>query len=488
MKPDDSVPPTPRGGWSIARRLTLLYAAASVLLLMGASVFLQWALIENLNREDDAFLADKIEVVRSLLREGGTNSVALRNEVLGVNTQPRFLRYFIRLVDSSGQTLLETPGLSASLPSELFPAPASATTTLRGVEKELDSDKEFRLMAATVETDGRAAGRWLVQVALDGTTDATLLRSFKRKLLWLVLVGTCLAALAGIWIARKGLAPVRDITRAADRITASQLHERIAATGWPQELADLARSFDSMLNRLEDSFTRLSQFSADLAHELRTPVNNLRGEAGVALAQTRTPVEYRQVLESSLEEYARMSRLIENLLFLARADGAVQALQPSTFSVRLNIESIREFYEAVAEEKGILVTCEGEASLNADPVLFRQAVSNLLANALHYTQRGGKVTVYVTTDDPGAVDVAVSDTGCGITPEHLPRVFDRFFRADPARSAHSGGTGLGLAIVKSIVALHGGTVSARSELGKGTAVTLRFPSDLSLSPSKITAA
>ena len=465
----------------------MLYAAATVLLLMGAAVFLQWALMENLDREDDAFLADKIEVVRSLLREGGTNSAALRSEVLGVNTQPRFLRYFIRLADAAGRTALETPGMSAMLPATLSPEPTVGDASPRGIERELESGVEFRLMSAWMNVAGETPARWRVQVALDGTTDAALLRGFKRKLLWLVLVGTGLAALAGVWIARKGLAPVREITRAADRITASQLHERIAAAGWPCELADLAGSFDRMLNRLEDSFARLSQFSADLAHELRTPVNNLRGEAGVALAQARSAAEYRQVIESSLEEYARMSRLIENLLFLARADGAVDVLQRSSFGVRPAVESVRDFYEAMAADKNIRVNCEGDAVVNADPALFRQAVSNVLANALRHTPPGGRVTIHVGAHEQ-KVKVTVRDTGCGIAPEHLPRVFDRFFRVDAARSADSGGTGLGLAIVKSIVTLHGGTVSATSELGKGTVIALRLPASLGSPEPKITAA
>ncbi|MGH8583160.1 MAG: heavy metal sensor histidine kinase, partial [Gammaproteobacteria bacterium] len=251
----------------------------------------------------------------------------------------------------------------------------------------------------------------------------------------------------GVFVARRGLQPLKDIATAADCISASQLHERIAAKAWPEELASLARSFDQMLDRLEDSFSRLSQFSADLAHELRTPINNLRGEAGVALSHARTPEEYRRTLESSLEEYARLSRLIDNLLFLARADGPMTSVARKPCDARKAIEVVREFYEALAADRGIEVACGGEATLEADPVLFRQAISNLLANALNCTARGGKVSISVQRQGDRTVKVSVSDSGCGIPAEHLPKIFDRFYRVGPARSRQPNASGLGLAIV-----------------------------------------
>jgi len=243
---------------------------------------------------------------------------------------------------------------------------------------------------------------------------------------------------------------------------------------WPQELTALAEAFDGMLDRLEDSFARLSQFSADMAHELRTPVNNLMGEAEVSLSKPRTTEEYQHVLASSLEECERLSRLIDSMLFLARAENAETELKRSALDVRAEIETVREFYDVVAEEQGVEVACAGDGRLNADPLLFRQALGNLLSNALQYTPRGGKVTISVAHSN-GWIDIGVTDTGAGIDPEHLPRIFDRFYRADRSRSQHPQGFGLGLAIVKSILTLHGGTVAIKSTPGAGTTVVLRFP-------------
>ena len=291
----------------------------------------------------------------------------------------------------------------------------------------------------------------------------------------MLLVGTLFSVVIGAFIARKGLHPLQQITKAAQGITATQLHERIAAAKWPEELTALATAFDEMLKRLQDSFTRLSQFSSDLAHELRTPINNLIGEAEVALAKTRAAAEYRQVIESSLEEFARLSRMIDGLLFLARAETADSPINKVSFEARQELDAVREFHEAVAKEQEIKVICEGQALINADPILFRRAMSNLLANALQYTPRGGAVILRAEKSAARSVTISVGDTGIGIGPEHLPKIFDRFYRADPARSQYPQGTGLGLSIVKSIMELHHGAVHVTSEPSKGTKVTLCFP-------------
>jgi two-component system heavy metal sensor histidine kinase CusS len=253
------------------------------------------------------------------------------------------------------------------------------------------------------------------------------------------------------------------------------LHERVNPARWPRELTALATAFDQMLDRLEKSFARLSQFSADLAHELRTPINNLMGEADLALSRVRAPDEYRRVLESSLEEFAKLARTIDGLLFLARAEHPETQVQRAALDARKEIDAVREFYDAMAQDQGVDVRCEGDAALHADPLLLRRAVSNLLSNALQYTPRGGRVVMSAAASPDGGAVVRVTDSGVGIEPEHLERIFDRFYRVDPARSRFPRGVGLGLAIVKSIMDLHRGLVTVQSEPGKGTTVSLQFP-------------
>jgi two-component system heavy metal sensor histidine kinase CusS len=237
-------------------------------------------------------------------------------------------------------------------------------------------------------------------------------------------------------------------------------------------LQPVAIAFDDMLDRLEDSFTRLSQFSADIAHELRTPLANIRGEAEVALNRQRTPNEYQAVIESSIAECARLSGIIDNLLFLARAEAAESRVQLAVFDGRTALEKIASYNEAIAEERSLTIRCFGHGEVCADPILFGRAVSNLVDNAVRFTPDGGEITLSLTTD-ADEIRVMVRDNGCGIPAEHLPRIFDRFYRVEASRSSE--GTGLGLALVKSIAELHGGSVSVESEPGKGSTVTIRLP-------------
>lgn len=279
----------------------------------------------------------------------------------------------------------------------------------------------------------------------------------------------------GYQIARQGIRPVEQIAATARRITSTNLRERIESSGYPSELASLAETFNDMLERLEESFERVSRFSADIAHDLRTPVNNIRGEAEVALARARSADEYRDVLESSLEEAVRLSDLIGDLLFLARAEDPLKHLQRQRMDVAELLGTVREYYDSSALDSGItLNTSVGAEPISAelDRSLMLRAVSNLVSNAIAHTPRGGTVTLKAIADVDG-VRIDVSDTGSGIPAEALSRVFDRFFRVDPSRSKSSGGSGLGLAIVQSIMTLHGGTAAVVSELGHGTTVTLR---------------
>jgi two-component system heavy metal sensor histidine kinase CusS len=285
------------------------------------------------------------------------------------------------------------------------------------------------------------------------------------------------SAFISIVIIRRGMRPLAEMTETTQRISARQLHERVAASRWPNELIPLAAAFDDMLDRLEDSFSRLSRLSADLAHELRTPINSLMGAADVILAKERTPEEYRHVIETSLEEYSRLSRMIERLLFLARATNNEIKIEKIPLDVQIELVKIHELYRAMAEEQGVEIIISGEGIVSAERDLFGRAVSNLLANALQHTPPGGKVILDGVRVSEHLMEVRVSDTGTGIPAEHLAMIFDRFYRVDPARSRSTGGMGLGLSIVKSIMVLHGGTVTVESRPDQGTTFVLAFPID-----------
>lgn len=464
--------------WSITRRLTWLYVASTAALLLLVGGFLFWTLQRSIKHTRHGLMASKIEVLRGLLREQPEKAEALASEVEHEASESQPLKYYIRVLDARDATRLETPGMSALVAVTNFPPPVEVTGDLRQcVETNLRHRGPLLLLAARTAVGPATGETHTIQIAIDTTTGNALLTDYGNKLLLVLGLGLIFAAVAGVWVARRGMQPLVEITQAAQQVTASQLHERIAAKPWPAELAELAAAFDAMLDRLEDSFTRLSQFSADLAHALRTPIHNLRGEAEVALARARGPEEYQHVLASSLEECDRLARMIDGLLFLARADDPKTALKRVRFDARQEMQAVHEFYEALATEQEVEVSCDGQAWLTGDPMLFRRAVSNLLGNALRHTPARGSVRLAVASLPNQRVELTVRDTGCGIAPEHLPKIFDRFYRAGDRTSPVPGGTGLGLAIVRSIMRLHGGTASVASTPGQGTTVTLTFPAD-----------
>ena len=299
------------------------------------------------------------------------------------------------------------------------------------------------------------------------------MKQFALLLGGVLVAGAVAAAIIAVVVTKRGLRPLAEMTMAVSQIGPTQLHERVAPSGWPGELMPLALAFDQSLDRLEDSFRRLSQFSADLAHELRTPVANMRGEAEVTLRRSRTNEEYMSIIESTVSECEKLSGVIDALLFVARADAAEQQIQPMRFDGRAALDKIAAYYQALAEERHIQIVCEGQAEVYGDRGMFERAVGNLVDNSLRYVDEGGIVKLALSAASDETI-VTVSDDGAGIEKEHLLRVFDRFYRVDPARTAN--GSGLGLSLVKAIMALHSGTSDIQSEPGTCTNVVLRFPS------------
>jgi two-component system heavy metal sensor histidine kinase CusS len=275
-------------------------------------------------------------------------------------------------------------------------------------------------------------------------------------------------------VARRAMLPLARITAATQSLDVGRLDRKLDDHAWPAELRDLAAEFAQMQVRLRDSFQRLAQFSDDLAHELRTPVNNLMGAGEVALGQPRSADEYRETLASMLEEAQRLRRMIDELLFLARAEQPEEWLEPVSIDAREEATAVVEFFSPVADEKRVTLSVDGTGTVFADRALLRRALSNLVANALQYTPAGGAVRVAIFQDG-ASTGIEVHDTGAGIESQHLGRLFDRFYRVDEARSSYPDGTGLGLSIVRSIMALHGGTVTVASQPGRGSLFTLIFP-------------
>ena len=451
---------------SIAFELILLFTLAAALLLScGLGVFYS-IVVRHAFAEDNPVLADKMFALSADLRENGPELFA---EEVTAHRAGSHTPYWIRILDAQGRTLAETPEMGRLIPTEIFPVAREPAEAIRTRKDYRITGKLFSLVAFNEHSGGEA---YTLQVAQDRSSDEQVERNFALLFIAVLLGGVVASALIAIIVARRGLQPLRELTESLGGIGPNQLKERIGSKGWPRELQPLATAFDQMLTRLDDSFTRLSQFSADLAHELRTPIANMLGEAQVALTRDRTAAEYRETIESTVAECERLSRIVDNLLFVARVDAAREPIARKWFDAGAAVKKIATFYQTVADDHHVKISCSGDGQLYADPDLFERAVGNLLDNALRFTREGGSIRVAVSKHNSD-FEVNVSDNGYGIAAEHLPRVFDRFYRAESSRS--SDGAGLGLALVKSIVELHGGSATIHSEAGHGTTVTLRFP-------------
>jgi len=296
-----------------------------------------------------------------------------------------------------------------------------------------------------------------------------------RSGLWGGTLFACLVAVLAAGLAvRWGHAPLRRISATVRGITSDQLHVRLEPTDAPAELGPLLASFNEMLEQLEASFTRLTHFTSDIAHELRTPITNLTTQTQVALSKSRDPGAYREVLYSSLEELERMGKMVGDMLYLAQADQCLAGPETTAVDLRAEAGALFDYFEAWAEEIGVALVVDGHApAVLGNRLMLRRALSNLISNALRYSPRGTALTISLIKRQ-GLVELSVENAGPEIAAEHLPKLFDRFFRVDPARQRKDEGAGLGLAIVKAIVEAHGGTVIARSSGGL-TRFILRLP-------------
>lgn len=470
-----------RGSWSLTLRMSIFASVAITVIVLAVSAMMYSELVRQLHSKEEAELIDSLQIQRDTLEH------LVGRKYPPTQWQYEWREYQEQSHKFSWQLLGPDRSVRSASPHVSAFAAALAVPALPGVHVRVDGPTQSWLVFdMAVDTRGQEAleihgpalgpkGTTLRGV-LDITQNRHLLGAYRNKLTAVVAVAILVSTWIGWLLARRGLAPVRAMSKEVGRITAERLHARISQQGWPVELQVLAASFDNTLARLERSFEQLTRFSSDIAHEFRSPVNNLVAAASVTLARARTPAEYQNTLAVVVEEGGRLSHMVASMLFLARADNAEQHIRLEKVSLAAEFLKLIEFYDVAAEEKAIRLETHGEGELVADPLLLRRALSNLLSNALRYTPPGGTVRL-IAEHGTERVTLSVSDDGAGIAPEHLPLLFDRFYRVDPARSG-TDSTGLGLAVVRSIAELHGGAASVESTLGKGSTFYLHFPKPL----------
>ncbi|SSW67925.1 Sensor kinase CusS [Achromobacter veterisilvae] len=447
---------------SMQARLTLLLGAIALLVssLAGATLF--WALKREVERQEITEVSGKLELIDHLIdmqnsASGLQDLAATFDEMRAGQGQ-----LGIWILDAQGKVVYggAAPETLETLPDRQVVLQAPDGGRMRGLRVDMN-DRILPGAQLTVAVSTRSSSQFLYAY---GTALALICA------LW---VGATVMLAA--WAVRRSMAPARRLSEQAARIQPDNLSRRLPLEDTDRELHELVRSFNRTLERLQEAYQQMEGFNADVAHELRTPLATLINGAQVMLSSPRSANELRDALESNLEELEDLKTLVNDMLFLARADRGERAADLKPVSLAAEARRVAEYYEATLEEHGVALRCEGDAAVAANPGLVRRALANLISNAIKATPRGGEIVLSCSASPAGA-RVEARNPGPPIPAADLPRIFDRFFRSGQARAPRSEGHGLGLAIVRAIARMHGGEVDAASD-ARGTVVgiTLRGP-------------
>lgn len=446
------------GRISLTARLTAFYTLVSTIVLVGLGALVVMATERHFVELDRDYLKDKIALIRKIIQESGPGDTLVR-QLSGVLASHHGL--FIEL--RHGEQVVFATRESAFPPSvrssdaSVIPSDwRLGEQTLRGMNAQVEAP----ISSAPTAPPGQPLQ---VLVALDTAHHQHFMHSLIHTLALYLLAAIVFSGVLGWWAARRGLYQLRIMKERAQHVTGQRLDQRMPVEAVPVEFADLAESLNTMLARLQSDFARLQEFSSDLAHELRTPINNLLTQTQVSLTQKRDVETYQDILASNAEEFQRLARMVSDMLLLAKTEHGIELINREPVSLDQEVLDLMDFYDAVADEKRIRMTLTGHATVDGDRLMLRRAISNLMSNAIRYSPQGSEVLITLR-DEPGPTSMCISNEGATIAAEHLPRLFDRFYRVDKSRShPESEGTGLGLSITRAIMVAHGGSVSVTSD-------------------------
>ena len=460
-------------------KLALFYAAVITLLLAIASLLFYNLLAYQLDRDLHAELRERTAALRGYLHFKGDQADLVYDpadpeEAFFVGNA---IRYYQIYDAASGAMITRSPQLEALgfqyTPDELkeLVRQVAQGSDFTGLETD---QVELLFHNDLVRLPARQS--YLLQVGAPLTPRKTTLRQSLQIILWLLPSGIILAVFSGWWIAGRVLRPLESLSATVQEMSISQLHKRLPLTGTGDELDRLANTFNDMFGRLEKSVGQMKEFTASISHEFRTPLTALRGEAEIALAKAGSASDYRRVLESQLEEFAKLSQMTDQMLTLARAEAGQIKLARENVNLSDLARSLVEQMEILAANKAITLegVQEGEVTVVGDAGWLERVILNLLDNAIKFTRDGGRVEISVRRQDGDAV-LEVRDNGIGIEAQALPHVFELFYRGDPSRSKELDGAGLGLSLVEWVVKEHQGRVSVDSQPKQGTVFRVTLP-------------
>lgn len=454
--------------FSLTTRLTIFYAAVSVLLLTGLGILVSVMINQHFAEQDADDLRDKLGLIREVMSTS-SSIPALAARLDDVVHNHRDLYVQLQRLDYPVYAS-KSPAAFHFPPQDIKASPQMVSWRHGGID--------YHGMCGSGQLSDTDRTALTICAAIDTRRHQHFIGMIGQSLAVYILLSALVGGLLAWWVAHNGLAPLRAMKARAQAITGQRLEAQMPVESVPVEMADLAESLNAMLRRLQEEFRKLSEFSSDLAHELRTPISNLLTETQVAISMPRSANEYRDILASNAEEFQRLARMVSDMLFLAKAEHGLVLPSRERIAIEDEVAALLDFYDALAEEKNIRLRQTGSGMIWGDRLMLRRALSNLLSNALRYTPTDSMVSISIQQDECGTT-VSVGNPGPSIPAAQLPRLFDRFFRADSARvAAESDGTGLGLAITRSIAEVHGGSIGVTS-VDNWTCFTLHFPDQAS---------
>lgn len=460
---------------SIANKFTIMYTTASLVVVILIAVGLSWVLSDLMTTAERQFLIDEVYVIKGLLEKNNQQLSSIKQEVDGV---PATLKkdssyyYYIHIKDQKNKIVMSTPGAETRINNAPFPPVNKMGWQNNIVKWQANNGQSYLLMNAPINTN-HGNVTFSMEMALNIGYPQSLITKYQHYIFIFLLLLFALLILLGKLIAKSSLKSLYEMAKITQQITVSKLSNRINPKEWPKELLPLGHSFNDMLAGIERAFDNLSQCTNELAHELRMPVNNLIGSTEIILSRPRDLNEYYQLLTSNLEEFKRLSKLTDNILFLARNEFPNNAINKKTLRLEKEVSLVCEFYKYLAAEKNINIQQQGQAVLQGDQLLIQRVITNLLSNAIKYGKNNGNITITIK-QSPANVELEIADDGIGISQEHLTNIFNRFYRVSATTKA-TNSWGLGLPIVKSILELHKGSITVTSEPEKGSKFCLRFP-------------
>ncbi|OGP93282.1 MAG: hypothetical protein A2156_07090 [Deltaproteobacteria bacterium RBG_16_48_10] len=455
-------------------KMTFWYVFTFLVSVLIIGIFLYVGLERQLLKEVDRFILDETHELGEILRKASADpNLFQRFEEEAVTR--KYYPFFFQILDHQGKLIYRSKGLDGIQYPPFEKVVHNARIGKRDREDISFSGQKrlLRVISTPLIEEGRLIN--IIQFGTHLYFVKKSLSNFKNSLMAALPIILILGSLGGWVLARRSLSPIGYIASKAQSITSQNLSDRLVSRGTGDEMDDLIRTINEMIGRLEASFKRMAEFTADTSHELRTPLCAMRGEAEVLLSNPRTPEEYQEALVHFIEEFDRVNQMISDLILLSKFDATQVELKRVPLRLDLLVKDLGNLFQVLAEQKGLTFAVEAseEVTLLGDKVRLQQLFTNLIDNAIKYTSRG---SIRITLEkDRETIRVQIKDTGVGIPKEEQDKIFKRFYRVDKSRSKETGGVGLGLSIAEWIVQAHQGSIEVQSKLSQGSTFTVSLP-------------